>query len=300
MMSDAYHIPVMAPQCVEGLVGDRKGVYCDLTFGGGGHSRLILDALDQEGRLFGFDQDQDAKINIPQDDRFVFVQQNFQYLKKALRLYGVGQVDGILADLGVSSHQFDAGERGFSIRESGPLDMRMNQAQEKTAQSIVRDYAEEDLADVLYKYGELTNSRKIAAVLKLHAPELQTTEDVIALLEPMVPQRKANQFLARVFQALRIEVNAELEVLESMLMQALEVLKPGGRLVVMSYHSLEDRLVKNFMRAGNFSGVAEKDFFGQATLPFTLITRKPVVPDPEELVRNTRSRSAKLRIAEKR
>jgi len=299
MMKDDYHIPVLAKECIEGLSLKEGGVYCDLTFGGGGHSSLILKAMPDSARLFSFDQDKDAAENVLDDKRFQFVPQNFRFLKRSLRLFGVSKVDGILADLGVSSFQFDEASRGFSIRGEGPLDMRMNQAQEMTAKKLIEERTAEELAIVFFKYSDLKNARKVAEKIKANAASLNTTNDLVELLSGMVVPNKRNQFLARVFQALRIEVNDEMAALEEMLVQVKEVLNPGGRLVVMSYHSMEDRLVKNFMRSGNFQGKIEKDFYGQHLVDFKVITRKPVVPEEEEQERNSRSRSAKLRIAER-
>ncbi|MFT5336665.1 MAG: 16S rRNA (cytosine1402-N4)-methyltransferase [Sphingobacteriales bacterium] len=298
-MNNDYHIPVLAKECIEGLVVNDGGIYCDLTFGGGGHSKLILDALSDSGKLFAFDQDKDAAKNAFDDPRFQFVPQNFRYVQKCLRLYGITHVDGIMADFGVSSFQFDEAERGFSIRQDGPLDMRMNQAQKISALDILKTYSNDALADVLYKYGELHNSRKISNHIKANLMHITSTGTLVKVIEPLFPPKKMNQFLARVFQALRIEVNAELDVLKSMLEQTKDMLKPGGRLVMMSYHSLEDRLVKNFLKSGNFEGKIEKDFYGQHQVDFKLITRKPLIPSDKEQAENTRSRSAKLRIAER-
>lgn len=286
---------------MEGLCINPSGVYVDVTFGGGGHSRAILNRLNENGRLVAFDQDDDAYANRPDDERLIFVKQNFRYLKNYLKFYKIAQVDGILADLGVSSHQFDTAERGFSIRFDGDLDMRMNQNSPLTAAKILNEYSEENLANVLYQYGEIKESRKIARAIgksRIEKP-IETIDELKKLVNPFAKKFKESQFLAQVFQALRIEVNEELVVLKEMLMQAVEVLKPGGRLVVMSYHSLEDRLVKNLIKTGNFEGTVEKDFFGNYNTPLEAVNRKVIVPTEEEIEKNSRARSAKLRIAEK-
>lgn len=279
-----------------------SGVYVDVTFGGGGHSREILRRLGPEGALYGFDQDADAEKNIPADSRFVFVRSNFRYLYNFMRYYGVeGQVDGLLADLGVSSHHFDDRDRGFSFRFDGALDMRMNSRAGRTAADIVNTYSEEALADVFYLYGELKVARRLASLLvrsRENRP-LATIGDLLEVAKPLAGRDKEKKFLAQVFQALRIEVNDEMRALREMLQQTLDVLKPGGRLVVITYHSLEDRLVKNFLKTGNFEGKTEQDFFGNLQSPFRLVTNKVIVPSAEEVERNPRSRSAKLRIAEK-
>ena len=294
-----YHIPVLLEESVSSLDVKSDGVYADLTFGGGGHSRYILSKLGEGGALYGFDQDRDAMANAPEDERFHFVESNFRFLRSALRLRGVTEVDGILADLGVSSHHFDAKERGFSFRGDAPLDMRMNQRGGRTAADIVNNYSEEDLAAILSQYGELDTTWKIAScIARARAVEpIRTTAQLVQAVAPCTPKKDESKFLTKLFQALRIEVNGEMEALKMALEQALKVLRPGGRLVVISYHSLEDRLVKNFMRSGNFEGKVEKDFFGRATTPFEIVTRKPVVPSAEELEANSRSRSAKLRAA---
>jgi 16S rRNA (cytosine1402-N4)-methyltransferase len=298
-----YHRPVLLNESVEALALKPDGVYVDVTFGGGGHSALIAGRLTT-GHLYGFDQDTDAeqeaqKLN---SSAFTFVKANFRYLKKYLRLYGVRQVDGILADLGVSSYQFDTSERGFSTRFDGPLDMRMDQQGDKTAQQILNTYAEEDLHKLFGIYGEVKNARTLARtiVLKRAGAELTTIGQFKQAIAACLPKGKENKYLAQVFQALRMEVNDELKALEEMLLQTAEVLKPGGRLVVISYHSLEDRLVKNFMGKGKFFGEVEKDFFGNEIKPFALVYRKPLTPSAQELQENNRSRSAKLRVAEKR
>ena len=297
-----YHVPVLLHACMEGLNIKPDGTYVDVTFGGGGHAHEIVSKLTT-GKLYGFDQDEDAEQNIPDDFRFVFVRSNFRYLSNFLRFHDVDEVDGILADLGVSSHHFDDSERGFSFRfEEGMLDMRMNKKAGVNAADIVNTYSEEDLANVFYKYGELKNSRRLAFAL-VKARDLSPITTVASFLEIVKPyfgREKEKKDLARVFQALRIEVNQEMETLELMLQQALKVLKPGGRLVVMTYHSLEDRLVKNFMKTGNFEGKSEQDFYGNFQTPFRLINNRVIVPDDQEQAINPRSRSAKLRIAEKK
>lgn len=297
-----YHVPVMLRECMDGLRICPSGIYVDVTFGGGGHSREILRSLNEEGRLYGFDQDRDAERNIPADPRFVFVRGNFRYLRNFMRYYGVcGEVDGVLADLGVSSHHLDDKERGFSFRFDGALDMRMNAREGRTAADIVNEYTEEALADVFFLYGELKMARKLASVLVRTRGErrIETIGDLLEVLSPFTGKDKEKKFLAQVFQALRIEVNDEMRALREMLEATLRVLRPGGRLVVITYHSLEDRLVKNFLRAGNFEGKSERDFFGNTSSPFRLVNNKVIVPSDEEVERNPRSRSAKLRIAEK-
>lgn len=297
-----YHVPVMLRECMDGLHICPSGIYVDVTFGGGGHSREILRSLNEEGRLYGFDQDRDAERNIPADPRFVFVRGNFRYLRNFMRYYGVcGEVDGVLADLGVSSHHLDDKERGFSFRFDGALDMRMNAREGRTAADIVNEYPEEALADVFFLYGELKMARKLASVLVRARGErrIETIGDLLEVLSPFTGKDKEKKFLAQVFQALRIEVNDEMRALREMLEATLRVLRPGGRLVVITYHSLEDRLVKNFLRAGNFEGKSERDFFGNTSSPFRLVNNKVIVPSDEEVERNPRSRSAKLRIAEK-
>ncbi len=297
-----YHTPVLLEESV-GLLGIvPEGTYADLTFGGGGHSRRILADLGPEGRLYAFDQDRDTRANCPDDPRFHYVESNFRFLRGALRLRGVMEVDGILADLGVSSHHFDALERGFSFRGDAPLDMRMNQRGRLTAADVVNTAPVEELTRILGDWGELETPWKVANCLvkaRAAAP-VTTTAQLVEAVKPCTPARDAAKFLTKLFQALRIEVNGEMEALKMALEQSLKVLKPGGRLVVISYHSLEDRLVKNFLRSGNFSGTAEKDFFGRSLAPFEAVTRKAVVPSAEELARNPRSRSAKLRAAVKR
>ena len=297
-----YHVPVLLHACIDGLNIKPEGLSVDVTFGGGGHSREIISHLTT-GKLYGFNQDEDAEQNIPLDPRFVFIRSNFRYLTNFLRFHEVEQVDGILADLGVSSHHFDDTERGFSFRfEEGLLDMRMNNKSGIKAADIVNTYSEEDLANVFYKYGEIKISRRLAAALvraRANTP-ITTVASFLEIVKPCFGREKEKKDLARVFQALRIEVNQEMTTLELMLQQALAVLKPGGRLVVMTYHSLEDRLVKNFMKTGNFEGKSEQDFFGNFQTPFRLINNKVIIPDENEQNINPRSRSAKLRIAEKK
>lgn len=297
----SYHVPVLLQESLEGMNISPEGTYVDVTFGGGGHSREILRRLGAEGHLYGFDQDADAEQNIPADSRFTFVRSNFRYLYNFMRYHQVaGEVDGLLADLGVSSHHFDDQERGFSFRFDGDLDMRMNTRAGKTAADIVNTYTEEALADVFYLYGELKISRKLAAVIaKSRAvKKITTIGELLEVVKPFIGKDKEKKFLAQVFQALRIEVNDEMRALKEMLQGTLKVLKPEGRLVVITYHSLEDRLVKNFLKTGNFEGKAEKDFFGNVNSPFRLVNTKVIVPTDAEIERNPRSRSAKLRIAE--
>lgn len=296
-----YHIPVMLNECMEGLAIKPDGVYVDVTFGGGGHSREILSRLGKKGTLYGFDQDADAENNIPEDDRFVFVRSNFRYLSNFMRFHGETEIDGLLADLGVSSHHFDDKDRGFSFRFQGMLDMRMNTRAGKTAADILNTYTEEALSTLFYLYGELKNSRKLASVIvkARETKPLETIDEFLALITPYIGKDKEKKMLAQVFQALRIEVNDEMRALREMLQQAMRLLKPGGRLVVMTYHSLEDRLVKNFFKSGNFEGTISQDFFGNIQSPFRLINNKVITPSSEEVEVNPRSRSAKLRIAEK-
>lgn len=297
-----YHTPVLLEQSV-GLLNIRPdGTYVDLTFGGGGHSRRILELLGPDGRLYGFDQDSDTRANCPDDSRFCYVESNFRFLRGALRLRGVTQVDGILADLGVSSHHFDAVERGFSFRGDAPLDMRMNRRGTRTAADAVNGASAEELTRILRDWGELDTSWKVAncIVRAREKSPIRTTAELVDAVRPCTPKKDESKFLTKLFQALRIEVNGELEALAMALEQSLKVLRPGGRLVVISYHSLEDRLVKNFLRSGNFAGEVAKDFYGRAEVPFELVTRKAVVPDADELQRNPRSRSAKLRAGTKK
>ena len=297
-----YHIPVLLMPSVDGMNIRPDGIYADMTFGGGGHSREILSRLGDGGRLLSFDQDEDAERNIVDNPHFTFVRSNFRYLKNFLRYHGIEQVDGILADLGVSSHHFDDSERGFSFRGDGPLDMRMNKRAGITAADVVNNYSEERLADIFYLYGELKNSRKIASVLaKARAIQpINTIGEFLEVIKPLFGREREKKELAKVFQALRIEVNHEMEALKEMLCATAEVLRPGGRLVVITYHSLEDRLVKNMMKTGNVEGKMEKDFYGNVETPFRLVNNKVIVPSDEEITENPRSRSAKLRIAEKK
>ena len=297
-----YHIPVLLESAVNELDIQPSGTYCDLTFGGGGHSRHILSKLGAEGRLYSFDQDRDTLLNAPDDERFNYVESNFRFLRSALRLRGVDKVDGILADLGVSSHHFDEVGRGFSFRGEGPLDMRMNQRGGRTAADVVNTYDADSLARVLKEYGELDTTWKIASCIERAREKepITTTAQLVEAVRPCTPKRDESKFLTKLFQALRIEVNGEMEALKMALEQSLKVLRPGGRLVVISYHSLEDRLVKNFMRSGNFEGKIEQDFFGRQQTPFEVLSRKAIVPSAEEVERNPRSRSAKMRVAIKR
>lgn len=303
MNSDSltYHVPVLLNESVDGLNIKAGGVYVDVTFGGGGHSKEILSRLPEGAHLFSFDQDADAERNIIADDKFTFVRSNFRYIKNFMRYHEVDGIDGVLADLGVSSHHFDDSERGFSFRFDGKLDMRMNQRAGKTAADIVNTYEEEALADLFYLYGELKNSRKIAsAIVKARSTKvLRTIEDLLNIVKPMFGREREKKELAKVFQALRIEVNQEMDALKEMLLAATELLNPGGRLSVITYHSLEDRIVKNLMKTGNCEGKEDKDFFGRSSSPYRLINNKVIVPDADEQERNPRSRSAKLRIAEK-
>ncbi len=296
-----YHNPVLLHRSIELLNIDPNGVYVDVTFGGGGHSRAILEKLEN-GRLIAFDQDPDAFSNVPDDDRFTLVPHNFRYLKNFLRLHNALPVDGILADLGVSSHQFDVPDRGFSTRFDAVLDMRMNPAAGNSAKEVLNSYSAEELQNIFTLYGELRSSYSISrAIVKARSEKpIETTGRLIEVIKTVLPERKINKLSAMVFQALRIEVNEELEVLKEMLQQAAEVLKPGGRLVVISYHSLEDRLVKNFFRAGNFEGKVEKDFYGNLLSPLKPLSGKAIVPDEKEIIENSRARSAKMRTAEKR
>lgn len=296
-----YHNPVLLKECIEGLNINPKGIYVDVTFGGGGHSREILKHLTT-GKLYAFDQDEDAVKNIIDDERFVLIRQNFRYLKNFLKMYNALPVDGVLADLGVSSHQFDQADRGFSTRFEAKLDMRMDRNDKLTAADILNTYSEEDLKRIFKLYGEIDNAGRLAYAV-FHArkeKQIETVNDLKVAIEKCVRRGRENQYFAQVFQALRIEVNKELDVLQELLTQSLEVLKPGGRLVVIAYHSLEDRLVKNIMRSGKFEGEIDKDFFGNQLTPFKQITRKPIVPTEKENEENSRARSAKLRIAEKK
>ena len=296
-----YHLPVMLNECIEGLNIRPEGTYVDATFGGGGHSRAILSQLGESGRLIAFDQDADALANAIEDSRFKLLNENFRHMKSFLRLQGVRSVDGILADLGVSSHQFDVAERGFSTRFNGELDLRMDRRQEVTARELVNRMDEHELTRILRLYGELPNAYQMAkAICRARAEkEIETTFDLREAVKHHLPRGMENKYLAMLFQALRIEVNGELEALQEMLRQAAELLNPGGRIAVMSYHSLEDRIVKNFFRAGNFEGDIEKDFYGNPIVPLKPVSRKAIVAGEEELQRNPRSRSARLRVAEK-
>lgn len=300
-MTSGYHTPVLLQESVDLLAVQPAGTYVDLTFGGGGHSRHILDQLGPEGRLFSFDQDRDTEANAPDDPRFHYVASNFRFLRGQLRYRGVEQVDGILADLGVSSHHFDAVERGFSFRGEAPLDMRMNQRGRLTAAEVVNTYDNAALTRILGDWGELETPWKVANCIERarKVKPIQTTADLVEAVAPCTPKKSEAKFLTKLFQALRIEVNGEMEALKMALEQSLKMLRPGGRLVVISYHSLEDRLVKNFMRSGNFEGRVERDFYGRSESPFDAVTRKAVTPSDEELERNPRSRSARLRAAAK-
>lgn len=299
--AENYHIPVLLEESVCGLDIQPDGVYIDVTFGGGGHSREILRHLGPKGHLYGFDQDQDAELNIVKDDRFTFVRSNFRYVNNWMRYFGVEQVDGLLADLGVSSHHFDDESRGFSFRFEAPLDMRMNKRATLTAADVVNDYSEEQLADIFYIYGELKNARRVAATLVKVRQQLriETTQQLLQATESLFAREREKKEVTKLFQALRIEVNREMDALREMLNAACSLLRPGGRLSVITYHSLEDRIVKNVMRTGNAEGKQEQDFFGHVKSPLHLINNKVVTPTAEEVERNPRSRSAKLRIAEK-
>lgn len=297
-----YHIPVLLKESVDGMHIRPGGTYVDVTFGGGGHSKEILSRLGKDGKLLGFDQDEDAERNIVPDERFIFVRSNFRYLRNFLRYHEIESVDAILADLGVSSHHFDDSERGFSFRFDGKLDMRMNKRAGITAADIINSYDEERLADIFYLYGELRNSRKLASVLvkSRSSKPVETIGEFLEIIKPLFGREREKKELAKVFQALRIEVNQEMEALKEMLQAATEALCPGGRLVVITYHSLEDRMVKNLMKTGNIEGKQEEDFFGNVQTPFRIINNKVILAGEEELVRNPRARSAKLRIAEKK
>lgn len=302
MMSSHYHIPVLLQACIENLDIKPGGIYVDVTFGGGGHSKEILKHLGEKGRLFAFDQDADAQANVPDDKRLTFIPQNFRFIKNYLRLHGVTQVDGILGDLGVSSHQFDKAERGFSTRFDADLDMRMNQQSNLTAEKILNTYDEKKLISVLKEYGEVDNAYRLTQLViaaRANGP-IKTISQFKEIIRPCTPKFEESRYLAKVFQALRIEVNQEVEVLKECLTQCVELLKPGGRLVMMSYHSLEDRLVKNVMKTGNVEGKEKKDFvYGKVEKHFKIITNKPIVPGEAEIQANSRARSAKLRVAEK-
>ena len=299
--TQTYHIPVLLNESVDGMNLHEKGIYVDVTFGGGGHSREILRRMDDGSRLFGFDQDEDAMQNAPEDKRFTFVRSNFRYLRNFLRYYGVEQADAILADLGVSSHHLDDASRGFSFRFDAPLDMRMNKRAKLTASDVVNTYDESRLADIFYLYGEMKNSRRLAsALVKARAQKpIALTGDLMDIVKPYCPKEREKKELAKIFQALRIEVNHEMDALQEMLEAALQVLRPGGRLSVLTYHSLEDRMVKNFIRAGRIDGKVEQDFYGRRLTPWRAINNKVILPSAQEQEENPRSRSAKLRIAEK-
>lgn len=300
MTETVYHIPALLEECIEGLDIKPDGIYVDVTFGGGGHSRAIVYRLGPNGHLYSFDQDLDAYANRIDDPRFTFVHSNFAYLCNFLRFYGVEKVDGIIADLGVSFHHFDEGERGFSFRADGRLDMRMNRDARRDAAWIVQNYTEEQLADVLYLYGELRQARRMAhaIVAARNGNPIITTAQLVGVVKPFIAAKAEKKELAQVFQALRIEVNDEISTLKKLLQSTLKVLKPGGRLVVLTYHSLEDRLVKNFIKSGNMEGKVEKDFFGRVNAPLCAVNNKVIVASDEEVERNPRARSAKLRIAE--
>ena len=300
--ANGYHVPVMLHETVDGMNIQPNGIYVDLTLGGAGHSKEILKQMDKTSHLYGFDQDEDAEQNIPNDNRFTFVRSNFRFLSNFMRYHGVdGKVDAILADLGVSSHHFDDSERGFSFRFNGKLDMRMNKRAGQTAAELLNTLNEEKLADIFYLYGELKNSRKLAStIVKARAnKQIETIEDFLEIIKPLFGREREKKELAKVFQALRIEVNQEMEALREMLESSIKMLKPQGRLVIITYHSLEDRMVKNIMRTGNIEGRTEQDFYGRIQSPLRLVNNKVIVPSEEELQRNPRSRSAKLRIAEK-
>lgn len=299
--AETYHVPVLLQESVDGLDIKPNGIYVDVTFGGGGHSREILSRIGENGHLYSFDQDEDAEKNILNDNRFTFVRSNFRYLRNWMRYYGVEHIDGLLADLGVSSHHFDDETRGFSFRFDAPLDMRMNKRSGMTAAEILNNYDEEQLADIFYIYGEIKNARKVAsAIIKARETKaIETTGDLIQITESLFPREREKKETAKLFQALRIEVNHEMEALKEMLYGAQDVLREGGRLSVITYHSLEDRIVKNIMRAGNAEGKVNQDFFGRTVAPFRQISNKVIIPNEEEQQRNPRSRSAKLRIAER-
>ena len=301
MSQEIYHIPALLNQTIEALNITPYGTYVDATFGGGGHSQAILDSLGDGGHLYSFDQDEDAVRRAFSDPRFTMVYGNFRFLQNFLKYYRVDSVDGILGDLGVSFHHFDDSSRGFSFRSNGKLDMRMNRHASVSAATILNDYSEERLSDIFYLYGEIKQSRRIAAAIvsARRTEPVDTVDRLLDICRPFINAQKEKKEMACIFQALRIEVNGELEALKSFLQQAASVLRPGGRLAILTYHSLEDRLVKNFMRYGNFSGKAEKDFFGRLNAPLRQINSKPIIPDDNEIARNPRSRSAKLRVAEK-
>ena len=301
-MEETYHVPVLLEESITGLDIRPGGTYVDVTFGGGGHSRRILESLGPDGRLYGFDQDADSERNIPADGRFCFVRSNFRYLANWMRYYGVDHIDGLLADLGVSSHHFDDESRGFSFRFDSPLDMRMNKRARTTAADVVNNYSEKQLSDIFYLYGELKNARRVAsAIVKARSEQpILTTRQLADMASRLSPREREKKEVTKLFQALRIEVNQEMEALKEMLSAATQLIGHGGRLVVITYHSLEDRLVKNIMKSGNVGGTIEQDFFGRVATPFNLISNKVIVASPEEQRDNPRSRSAKLRIAEKK
>ena len=301
MQSSVYHITALHDACMAGLAVQPDGTYVDVTFGGGGHSRAILERLGDKGRLYAFDQDEDACVNRIEDNRFTFVRSNFRFLKNFMRYYDVDSIDGLLADLGVSFHHFDASERGFSFRFDGALDMRMNRRARTTAADIIESYTQEQLSDIFYLYGELRSARKIAGavVSARRVQKIDTTTRLVEVVSPYIDKRQEKKELAQLFQALRIEVNQEMEALRRMLLSACELVRPGGRIAILTYHSLEDRLVKNFFKTGNFEGRVEKDFFGRIESPLRPVNNKVIVPDDDEVIRNPRARSAKLRIAEK-
>ena len=295
-----YHIPVLLPESIEALAIKPDGIYVDCTFGGGGHSRAILDHLDHKGRLYGFDRDKDARENVPYDERFTFVRGNFKHIGNFLRYYGITHVDGIIADLGVSSHHFDEAERGFSYRFDGVLDMRMNRNADFTADKLINNYSEDDLADLLYRYGEVRTARRIAAAIvrRRQVAPIRTIAELLEVLKPFCTKGKENKDLAPIFQAIRIEVNAEMDALKMMLLQSVDLLAKGGRIAVIAYHSIEDRIVKNFLRSGNFEGTLQKDFYGNVVSPFVNVS-KAIVSTADEIIANGRARSARLRFAEK-
>lgn len=299
--TEAYHLPVMLRECIEGLNIRRDGVYVDVTFGGGGHSSEILKHLGENGRLYAFDQDTDAAANLPDDERLVFINHNFRYIKQFLQYLKAMPVNGILADLGISSYQINEAGKGFAHRLGGELDMRMDRNAGLKANDIVNNYSEKDLLRIFNTYGEIRNAFKLVQLIleKRKTAPVKTIEDFKEVIKPCIPAKEESKYLSQVFQALRIEVNQEMKALESLLTNAADVLAPGGRLVIMSYHSLEDRMVKNFFNTGNISGEEVKDFFGKKSMPFKVITKKPIVPGEEEISKNKRARSAKLRIAEK-
>lgn len=298
----SYHNSVLLQQSIDHLVLNPKGIYVDCTFGGGGHSNLILKKLEAKGRLYAFDQDADSQDNLINDPRFTFINQNFRYLKNSLRFHSITSIDGVLADLGVSSHQFDKAERGFSTRFEGPLDMRMNTQQYLSAKEIVNEYSEEQLSELFYLYGELPQARKIAKEIIIERKKsiISTTNQLKEIFKKNIPEHKQNKFFAQLFQALRIEVNDEIKALKDLLLQSYEILNPGGVLVFIAYHSLEDRIVKKFIKTGLFNGEPERDLYGNWNKPFDLVSSKPIIPDDDEIRENPRARSAKMRIAIKR